>query len=168
MLAEPDIGLEALHRLFHGRILNYIRRRIASEETAQELAADVFRIAWQKAASVPEPSIGWLLAVARNLIGNEYRGRQRIQQLQARLAETERTNSQFNDDGERDGVEAALNLLREKDREILFLAYWEDLSLREIATVFSCTESAAGVRLYRARKAFERALPKHLKTESEH
>jgi DNA-directed RNA polymerase specialized sigma24 family protein len=78
---EHESTFVALHKQFRGRVLNYIRRRISSEETAEELAADVFRIAWEKSESVPEPTLAWLLTVARNLIGNEYHGRQWAQEL---------------------------------------------------------------------------------------
>ena len=167
MLREQDNRLTALHEAFHGRVLAFVRRRVSSEETARELAADVFRVAWQKADEVPDPALGWLLAVARNLIGNEYRGRARARQLEARLAESLRTQSQTHASAEQALVVAALSRLREKDREVLMLSYWEGLSLAEIGQVLGCTGSNAGVRLHRARKAFARALPAHLRPESE-
>ena len=49
--------------------------------------------------------------------------------------------------------------LREKDRDILQLAYWDELSIAEIAGVLRCTESAAKVRLHRARAAFRKQMP---------
>jgi DNA-directed RNA polymerase specialized sigma24 family protein len=72
---ERERGFLVLHGQYQIRVLNYIRRRISSEEVAEELAADVFRIAWQKYDGVKDFSIGWFLTVARNLIGNEYQGR---------------------------------------------------------------------------------------------
>ncbi|MDO5752298.1 RNA polymerase sigma factor [Arthrobacter sp.] len=164
-LARQDSFL-ALHEEFKPRVLGYVRRRISSDQTAEEIAADVFRIAWQKSDSEPNPSIGWLLNVARNLIGNEYRSHARAMQLQERLRDTERINAQGGDDaGTRNAIAAALEKLREKDREILLLTYWEDLTLAEIAHVLSCREATARVRLHRARKSFERALPHRLRPE---
>ncbi len=51
--------------------------------------------------------------------------------------------------------------LREKDRDILQLAYWDGLTMAEIAGVLQCSESAAKVRLHRARTAFRKHLPAH-------
>ncbi|MGO2541358.1 MAG: RNA polymerase sigma factor [Specibacter sp.] len=157
-------SFRALHEEFKPRVLGYVRRRISSDQTAEEIAADVFRIAWQKADSEPDPSIGWLLNVARNLIGNEYRGRARAAQLQDRLRDSERLKAQgTEDDGARAAITAALARLREKDREILQLTYWEELSLADVAQVLSCKEATARVRLHRARKSFEKALPVRLR-----
>lgn len=162
-LSQQDSFL-ALHEGFKPRVLGYVRRRISSNATAEEIAADVFRIAWQKREAVPDPSIGWLLKVARNLIGNEYRSRARASQLQDRLRDSERLRSQGSaDDGTRAVIAATLGRLRDKDREILLLAYWEDLTMSEVAEVLSCTEAAARVRLHRARNSFEQALPQQLR-----
>jgi RNA polymerase sigma-70 factor (ECF subfamily) len=49
--------------------------------------------------------------------------------------------------------------LREKDRDILQLAYWDGLDTPEIAGVLECSESAAKVRLHRARAAFRKQMP---------
>ena len=154
----------ALYEAFGPRVLGYVRRRISSDQAAEEITADVFRIAWQKSGVEPDPSIGWLLNVARNLIGNEYRRRARAAQLQDRLRESERLNAQGGgDDGSRAAIAAALEKLRDKDREILLLSYWEGLTLAEIATVLACREATARVRLHRARKSFELALPQRLR-----
>nr|WP_281068076.1 sigma-70 family RNA polymerase sigma factor [Arthrobacter stackebrandtii] len=154
----------ALYEAFSPRVLGYVRRRISSDQAAEEITADVFRIAWQKSGVEPDPSIGWLLNVARNLIGNEYRRRARAAQLQDRLRESERLNAQGGgDDGSRAAIAAALEKLRDKDREILLLSYWEGLTLAEIATVLACREATARVRLHRARKSFELALPQRLR-----
>lgn len=154
----------AIYEAFNPRVLGYVRRRISSDRAAEEITADVFRIAWQKSATIPDPSIGWLLNVARNLIGNEYRSRERETQLQERLRDSVRLTSQVSgDDGTRAAIAAALERVRDKDREILLLTYWEELTLAEIAQVLSCKEPTARVRLHRARKSFEKALPQRLR-----
>ena len=51
-------------------------------------------------------------------------------------------------------VKEVLNRLPERDRALLIMAYWDDLSCREIAGVLSVTENHVKVLLYRARKKF--------------
>ncbi|AJT43104.1 hypothetical protein UM93_12185 [Psychromicrobium lacuslunae] len=162
---ERNIRFQGLHQQFSGRVLAYIRRRVSSDDTAEELVADVFRIAWQKIDDHEEPGIGWLLSIARNVIGNEYRGRKRAQQLQLRLQEVQRLQQQDHN-AENELVAAGLQFLREAEREILMLAYWEDLSLAEIGLILKCSESAAGVRLHRARRAFASVLPRAAKNRT--
>lgn len=124
---------------------------------AEELAADVFRIAWQKWDGRTRTEIAWLFAVARNVIGNAYRGRDRRRALQQRLE----ILSAGRDTTAADNalVESALLTLREKDRDVLKLAYWDELTISEIAQVLQCSQSAAKVRLHRAREAFRTLLP---------
>ena len=62
-------------------------------------------------------------------------------------------------------VADSLLRLREKEREILLLAYWDDLSTVEISEVLGCSPSAAKVRLHRARAAFAQMMPAALMAE---
>ena len=45
------------------------------------------------------------------------------------------------------------------------LAYWDGLTTAELAESLGCSNSAAGVRLHRARKAFAGVVPAHLMNE---
>ncbi|WP_307794449.1 RNA polymerase sigma factor [Arthrobacter cavernae] len=148
----------ALHKDAYPRVYNFVLRRVNDEELAQELAADVFRVAWEKWEPDSPPSLVWLLSVARNVIGNAYRGRERQRQLNAKLAEASRLNAAPGGDAS-PHVHETLDTLRPKDRDILQLAYWDELSLSEIAAILGCTDAAAKVRLHRAREAFRRAMP---------
>lgn len=158
MLSERELAFIALHKDNYPRVYSYIRRRIDDAELAQELAADVFRVVWQKPQTT-ESEIAWLLTIARNLVGNAYRARDRQQALQEKLRFA--TATTFEGSDENAAVHDAMAALREKDRDILQLAYWDGLTMAEIAGVLRCTESAAKVRLHRARTAFRKHLPAH-------
>jgi RNA polymerase sigma-70 factor (ECF subfamily) len=56
-------------------------------------------------------------------------------------------------------VHNAMAALRDSERDILQLAYWDELTMAEIARVLECSESAAKVRLHRARAAFRKQMP---------
>lgn len=103
------------------------------------------------------PDLACLLTVARNLVGNAYRSRDRRQALQ----EKQRTTAvqRFGDESENVAVQDAMMRLREQDRDILQLAYWDGLGTADIAAVLQCSESAAKVRLHRARTAFRKQTP---------
>jgi len=165
MLAAKEQAFIDLHTQHSARVFAYIACRINDRHRAEELAADVFRIAWQKQLSEP-PGIGWLLATARNVIGNEYKGRRRRQELVERLADETRSQTpEEGNTGERAAVAGVLMQLRERDREVLMLSYWDDLTTAELAQALECSPSAAAVRLHRARRAFAKAAPSHLMNE---
>lgn len=59
---------------------------------------------------------------------------------------------------EDDRIASALRGLSDRDREALQLIGWEELSVKEAATVAGCSENAFAVRLHRARRRLSAAL----------
>lgn len=158
METERERAFIAIHRDSYPRIYSYVRRRVESAELAEELAADVFRVVWQKwGDQQPRTDIAFLLTVARNLIGNAYRSRDRLQALQAKL----RASAELRSGAESEDllVHDAMAALRDSERDILQLAYWDGLSMAEIADVLQCSAATAKVRLHRARAAFRKHMP---------
>jgi RNA polymerase sigma-70 factor (ECF subfamily) len=153
---EGERAFIAVHRDSYPRVYRYVRRRVESPELAEELAADVFRVVWQKWHHQQRSDIAWLLTVARNLVGNAYRTRDRQDALQAKLRASAELRSGA--DSEDLVVHDAMAALRDSERDILQLAYWDELSVAEIAGVLQCSEAAAKVRLHRARAAFRKQM----------
>ncbi|MDZ4092225.1 MAG: sigma-70 family RNA polymerase sigma factor [Arthrobacter sp.] len=157
MLSERELAFIAIHKDSYPRVYRFVRRRVESAEVAEELASDVFRVVWQKWDEEPRTDLAWLLTVARNLVGNAYRSRDRQQALQDKLRAAAVVSG--GEDSGNVAVQDAMAQLRDKDRDVLQLAYWDDLSMAEIAGVLQCSESAAKVRLHRARAAFRKHMP---------
>ncbi|MEU5344122.1 sigma-70 region 4 domain-containing protein [Streptomyces sp. NPDC020766] len=57
-----------------------------------------------------------------------------------------------------DGLTAALAQASDTDRELLLLAYWDDLSRSDIATVLGISVGAVDTRLHRARQRLRQRL----------
>jgi RNA polymerase sigma-70 factor (ECF subfamily) len=164
MLAASDHDFIALHTQHFRRVYRYIAYRINDLPRAEELAADVFRIAWEKQLAEP-PGIGWLLATARRVLSNEYKGRRRRLELMDRLKDQARSQAPGTDDEVQAAVAAVLLRLNERDREVLMLRYWDELTTAELSQTLGCSPSAAAVRLHRARRAFANVAPAELMTE---
>ena len=157
MLSERELAFIAIHKDSYPRVYRFVRRRVESAEMAEELAADVFRVVWQKWGDEPRTDLAWLLTVARNLVGNAYRSRDRQQALQDKLRAAAVVRG--GEDSGNAAVQDAMARLRDRDRDILQLAYWDELSTAEISGVLGCSESAAKVRLHRARATFRKHMP---------
>ncbi|MBT2585264.1 RNA polymerase sigma factor [Arthrobacter sp. ISL-95] len=157
MLSERELAFIAIHKDSYPSVFKFVCRRVESADVAEEIAADVYRIVWQKWTDDSRPDLPYLLTVARNLVGNAYRSRDRRLALQEKLRTT--AVQRFGDDSENVAVQDAMERLREKDRDILQMAYWDGLGTADIAKVLQCSESAAKVRLHRARAAFRKHLP---------
>jgi RNA polymerase sigma factor (sigma-70 family) len=140
----------AFYREHYAAVLAFAVRRIDDRETAREVAADVFRVAWGSFGD-PRPTRAWLLRVARNRIGDAYRRRDRDRRLHDALAaEVPVAHADLR-------VLDVLETLPATAREVLMLTYWDGLPAAEAGKVLGCSAAAVWVRLHRARAAFAAA-----------
>ena len=146
------VNFASFYREHYSLILATVGRRLNDHSTAEDVTSEVFRVAWSHYQTGGELSLAWLYAVARNVVGNEYRRTARSAALRAKAAAHAADSIDVTDDTGAD-TRRALMKLREADREILFMAYWEDLTGGEIAQILGCKIPTVWVRLNRARTA---------------
>lgn len=145
--AEWFRGVYARH---YPEVVRYGLRRLGGTAAAEELAQEVFLIAWRRRWEVPARTLPWLYGVGRRLLANHWRA-ERAAPPPLELGDAPGLDRH-------DGVarlvdvRAALTRLPEDDQEILRLVGWEQLSVREAALVLGCGVAAAKVRLHRARR----------------
>lgn len=156
--ARPDVVFSEVFRAAYPDILAFIRRR-ADPARVEDLAAEVFTIAWDRWEDVPREARPWLFGVARNLVANDHRSRERRRRLELRLG-SERDPGQ--DDTSFNDVALDLRVawarLNDADREVIALVAWDGLTGREAAAVLGCTRAAFSVRLTRARRRLKHLL----------
>lgn len=136
-------------------VCRYVARR-SDHVVAEDVAAQVFTIAWRRRARIPADGVRpWLLGVARKVLANEVRAERRRWRRVTRLAEHEATLSRAGGDVA-DAVDTplldGLRMLPERDREILLLVCWDGLTAAEAARAVGCSHAAARARLSRARR----------------
>lgn len=151
--------LDALWRAHAVRVQAYALRH-ADPDTAQDVLAEVFVVAWRRLDDVPEDALPWLLVVARNLLRNAERARRRRERLTETLGRLESATAGTAPDvvaAERDTLLRALADLTETEREALLLVSWDGLSPADAAQVAGCTRAAFHVRLHRARRRLAEA-----------
>ena len=148
----PD-EFEALYRKTAGELLGYLRRRAIAD--ADDLAAEVYAIAWRRRADLPPEFLrrAWLFGTARKLMLSESRRKKREQEVAELVAWTDLAASSQPDASRDQIVAAALGHLRPDDREIIQLVEWEGLSPAEVAVALGIRAGTARVRLHRARQA---------------
>ncbi len=136
-------------------LLAYARRRV-DEQTADEVVADTFLVAWRRRDEIPEGfERAWLFGVARNTILTAARSARRRTALNGKLRGTTRplwTDGWADVSDRADALLPAMRELREQDRELLMLVAWEELSHAEIAHAMGITPNAVAIRVHRARK----------------
>lgn len=147
----------AFHAAHHPALLAVARQRLGTVEDAEDAVAETFRIAWDHYRTSGEVEVAWVYRTLRNVIGNEY------QRAQGQVKREDRLRALHVVAGSSDldvgvMVRQELAALSEADREVLRLAYWEDLGAQQIGRVLGCSTGAARVRLRRARGRLEQRL----------
>ncbi|AEE44821.1 RNA polymerase sigma factor [Cellulomonas fimi] len=133
--------------------------RHVDRDTAQEVVAETFLVAWRRLADVPGDALPWLLVVARNTLRNHRRSAYRARQLHGVLAALAPPPP---DDpaaavAERQALLRALADLSTSDREAVLLVAWDGLTAAQAAEVLGCSPAAFKMRLSRARRRLTRA-----------
>lgn len=158
MPVRSEAGFSELYRAQYSSVLAFFRRRVEDPETARDLTAETFRIAWQHWGDERRPDRAWLFGVARNVTGDEYRRLQRERDgfaavaVDAALVQDAADRREPGVDGA--DVRAVVAALPASHREVLMLTYWEGLGATEAGRVLGISRSAVWVRLYRARRGF--------------
>ncbi|MDR0594954.1 MAG: sigma-70 family RNA polymerase sigma factor [Bifidobacteriaceae bacterium] len=166
-----DRAFAELFRAHHQRVLAYLLRRAAEPETARDLTAEVFRLAWERALAGDLPGPPWLFVAARYLLANSNRAEASRRRAQGALVGELTRDPNWagaagspagspppglldaDDLGER--VRLTLGSLPDAQRELLTAYYWDSLSGAECAALLGCSAPAVWMRLTRARAAFK-------------
>lgn len=143
-----DARFERLFDAHADQVRRYIARRHVGNDV-DDLTADVFTLAWEKLATIPEEfELPWLYKTAWYVLTNEHRKVHAI------------VTDDVPDSPEPDIADSVIEDARlkdcwlqlpGKDREVLRLAAWEGLSGRALAEVLGLSEGGASAALSRAR-----------------
>jgi RNA polymerase sigma-70 factor (ECF subfamily) len=132
-------AFEELYHRFARPVLGLALRRLGDYGRAEDATQETFAAVWRSATSFrPERGSGsaWLYAVARHAIVD--RARQRVDAVVAEPVETASAESGPAELAEQDWltfqVQAGLERLPERERQVLELAYWSGLSQSEVAS----------------------------------
>jgi RNA polymerase sigma factor (sigma-70 family) len=161
-VADADGRFSEIYEAYSELIYTYALRRAGDPDTANDIVAETFLVAWRKMGDVPDGDQArpWLYAVARRVLSTHHRGHRRRQRLQAVLQDERRGSVVLPADaaGDLDLVGGAFSKLSASDRELLTLVGWDGLCMHDLAIVVGCSRATARVRLHRARRRFDREL----------
>ncbi len=153
--------LEALFMAHAAAVRAYARRRVAPGDV-DDVASDVFVVAWRRLDDVPDDALPWLLACARRIVANRVRATRRQSALRQRLGlERPRPSGVPIPDT---GLAEALAALSPADREALMLVVWDGLDHARAAVVVGCSARAFSMRVHRARRRLAAAMAHHDQT----
>jgi len=153
---------ESWYREHRSTVLRYVRFRVATRETAEDVTSVVFMKALRSFhrydAERASPRT-WLLRIARNAVTDHLRSLRRRGSLHVSLDRIPDLVAEVPSHDERiikqERIQRLLNstrTLRKADQEILSLRYGAGLGNAEIAEHLNISNNAVAVRLHRALK----------------
>jgi RNA polymerase sigma-70 factor (ECF subfamily) len=149
-----DERFRALFDAHFADLWRFVRRRCATPEDADDIAGQVFAVAWRRRGDLPEGVEVrlWLFGVARRVLANHRRTGARHDRLVQRLSGIADGHEDREPDVPSDLLGAALASLSEDHRAVVEMRCWDGLTVGEIAAVLDCSPNAVSIRLHRARK----------------
>ena len=146
---------ESLLAVNRGAVERYVRFRLPAAN-ADDVLQEIWLTAYQRFGQLKNRDAfkAWMLSIARNKCADYFRreaGRPEVP-LDA-LPEAELSGSRYGVT-EETAVHDALELLDRRDREVLYLSFWEELPQAEIARRLGIPLGTVKSRLYTAKRRF--------------
>lgn len=158
-----------IYDMYFLQVYRYTAFRVP-DEVAEDLVADIFVKAWEKLHTYKErknvPFAAWLFRIARHTVIDAYRTHRGFEEVPEGLVDTDvfnRADTKIGRDEMLRLVNAAIDKLPGRYREILMLSFMADLPHSEIARVLHLTEGAVRILKHRALKKLEALLPENIR-----
>jgi len=174
---DPTAFAELVRR-YGGSVLRYLTRMSGNREQAEDLFQETFRRVHEKAHTFRGSRFRpWLFTIATHVAIDGVRKQRRLRVLSMNqksdcsensgggldavaVADNPFNPSQAAERAERaEQVRQTIELLPEKQRATLVLAYYQQLSYREVAEVLGCSIGTVKVQMYRALRTLAKKLP---------
>lgn len=158
-METSDAQFERAYVQYLPAVSGYLFRRVP-RQAVEDLAADVFAIAWRRRASVvPGEELPWLYRIAANVVANYRRKEASGSAFLASLRPADSSPSAEEIVVADASLADAWRRLRPAEREVLALALVEDLAPADLAVALGVSVNAATIRVHRAKKRLRALLP---------
>ena len=163
---NPQKEFSRIYDQHIGRIYRFVFLRVSSTEVAQDITSETFSRAWSSFIRQKNEVKNWLAflyQIARNLIVDFYRDRDRLQVVSANavtdsfvagvdLAEKAALSSEMLQ------IKQALSKLGQEQQEVVIWRYLDGLSNKEIAQLLDKPEGTVRVIIHRALESLKAQL----------
>ena len=169
ILAGDETAFATLVEKYQQQVHALAFRKVGDFQTAEDITQEAFLQVHQKLATLNDPAkfSGWLYAIVNHLCIAWYRkNRLQTESLQeiyiseiekdaySRYIATEHAKTTAA--AQQDLVKRLLTKLKESDREVITLHYFEEMTSSEIGEVLGVSENTVKSRLHRARQRLKK------------
>lgn len=151
-------ALRGLYERHSVRVFSYLMRVVGERAVAEELLNEVFLEVWRNAGRFEARSAAttWMLAIAHNKAVSSLRRRRETAPIDERVAEIAdpaegpEASAQKADAGRL--MRTCLDGLSPDHREVIELAYYQDQSVEQIASILAIPAGTVKTRMFHARR----------------
>lgn len=155
-------AFEEIVKIHTSRVFNFLMHMTRHRQDAEDLAQQTFLKAYHNLNrfDTERPLINWLLTIARRTALNYFRSAKRWESLPETMSCDSNSPAQTSESSdETDSLwSRARRLLSQREFEVLWLRFGEDLSTEEAARVAGITQTHVKILVYRARQHLMKAL----------
>jgi len=148
-----------LYKETNHRVKVYLYRLVQDRNCIDDILVETYIQIWKNSQGFQGRSkaLSWMIGIARNLALKEI-GKKKYHEDIADHPEIEAAGINLEAGDRKKVFSRALARLSPKHREILDLAFYQDLAYREIAQILNISESTVKTRVFYAKASLKKAL----------
>jgi len=154
---RDEAAFATLYERIRKPVFAFIYRMVGNQALAEDLLADVLFQVWENAGQFRGESkaLTWVFTIARNRVISQLRkkGHEQLDEdKMGEIVDPAPSPSTILSDLERQKIMLGLiERLNVEHREVLLLAYYQGMSLKEMSEVLDCSETTIKSRMFHAR-----------------
>ena len=168
------LQMEKIIELYTNYICKIIRNSYfnISDEDMEEITLDVFLTLWknQYKLDLNKNLSSYIAGITRNLIKKKYRDLKlnaNIDNYEEEIIDTNNIELNLYQKDKNEVIIQELNKMKNEDKDIFIMYYYENIKLNEISGRLKISESKVKVKLYRIRKKLKKVLNERGYVENE-
>lgn len=141
-------------------LVRFVNYKVGNPDDAQDIIQEACIAACEKYGMLREKTLfkTWLIRIANNKCNDFFREKVKVEEISLdSLAETDLIGSENDKDSL--AVRETIDSLGEKDRQILYLYFFRDLTQKEISRILNLPLGTVKSRLHNAKQKFKEIYP---------
>ncbi len=162
--------MDEFERMLHAErtsVERYVKFHLGSKADAEDVLQEVFMTAYQKFSMLKNKDSfkAWLISIARNKCNDYFRKKAVCMEIPLEVLTEKQLSAGRYGITEHTMVRETLELLGDKDKQMLYLYFFKELPQAEIAERLNIPVGTVKSRLHTAKQNFKEKYPYHRKAE---
>lgn len=164
-LEKEELNIELVMQDYAGYIYTIIKNASNNlyKEDIEEIISDVFLTVWnnREKLDIEKELSPYIAGITKNLIKKKYRSNktyENIEDYEEKLISIEGIDLYSEEDEQNEQIIKKLETLKEEDRKIFMMFYYEDKKIKEISNMLEISQSKVKMKLHRIRKKLKQSL----------